>query len=67
LAAKEGAMCGFAYSLIDLEGLDPKKRKHLLKELQQRKKALEAERKGIDESLENVNKALKAALKPKRK
>jgi hypothetical protein len=63
LAAKEGAMCGFAYGLIDVEGLDPTESAKLAKELKKRKDALEVERAMIDASIKTVDDALKKALK----
>lgn len=56
-------MCRFAVDLIDFEELSAAQKKALLKDLQKRRDALQAQLKGVDGSLKDVNQALKAVAK----
>jgi len=64
---REEAMCRFAVDLIDFEQLSDAQRKALLKDLQKRRDALEAQLKGVNSSLKDVNQTLKVVAKKKAK
>ena len=52
-------MCRFAVDLIDFEELSDAKKKALLKDLQKRKDALQAQLEGLDQALKVVQKKTK--------
>jgi hypothetical protein len=56
-------MCRFAVDLIDFEELSAAQKKALLKDLQKRRDALQAQLKGVNGSLKDINQALKAVAK----
>lgn len=56
-------MCRFAVDLIDFEELSAAQKKALLKDLQKRRGALQAQLEGVNESLKGVDQALKAVEK----
>lgn len=56
-------MCRFAVDLIDFEELSAAQKKALLKDLQKRRDALQAQLKGVNGSLQDINQALKAVAK----
>ncbi|WP_407151621.1 hypothetical protein [Bradyrhizobium sp. ORS 86] len=59
----EAAMCRFAVDLIDFEELTAAQKKALLKDLQKRRDALQAQLQDVNESLKGVNQALKTVQK----
>jgi hypothetical protein len=56
-------MCRFAVDLIDFEELSAAQKKALLKDLQKRRDALQAQLRGANGSLKDINQALKAVAK----
>jgi hypothetical protein len=56
-------MCGFTVDLLDFDQLSEAQKKALLKNLQRKKKALEAELKYVNESLKGTNRALREVEK----
>jgi hypothetical protein len=56
-------MCRFAVDLIDFEQLSDAQKKALLKDLQKRRDALQAQLEGVNESLKGINQALKVVEK----
>jgi hypothetical protein len=51
-------MCRFAVDLIDFDELSDSQKKDLLKDLQKRRDALQAQLEGVNESLQGINQAL---------
>ena len=51
-------MCRFAVDLIDFDELSDSQKKDLLKDLQKRRNALQAQLEGVNESLKGINQAL---------
>lgn len=58
-------MCGFTVDLIDFDQVGVSDKKTLLKNLQRKKKALQAQLESINESLKGIDRCLKAVEKSK--
>jgi hypothetical protein len=56
-------MCGFTIDLIDFEHVSDAEKKTLLKNLQRKKKALQAQLETINESLKGIDRCLKVVEK----
>jgi hypothetical protein len=56
-------MCAFVADLVDFEQMSEAQKKALLKGLQKRRDALQAQLEGVNESLKGVNQALKVVEK----
>jgi hypothetical protein len=56
-------MCRFAADLIDYEALSSEQKEALVKDLQERRDALQAHLNGVNESLQGVNQALEVVQK----
>jgi hypothetical protein len=56
-------MCGFTVDLIDFEHVSESEKKTLLKNLQRKKKALQAQLETINESLKGIDRCLKVVEK----
>jgi hypothetical protein len=56
-------MCIISPDLLDFESLSASQKKTLLKDLQKRRDALQAQLKGVSESLKSVDQALKVVAK----
>jgi prefoldin subunit 5 len=56
-------MCGFTVDLIDFEHVSDAEKKALLKNLQRKKKALQAQLETINESLKGIDRCLKVVEK----
>jgi hypothetical protein len=56
-------MCGFTVDLLDFDQLSEAQKKALLKNLQRKKKALEAQLEYVNESLKGTTRALREVEK----